>query len=207
MTTLYLIRHAESEMNFSFPHLIGGRSNHSPLTQVGRQQSHRLGLRFKNEKIIFDRYIVSPAIRTKDTFQLTMAAMGLEVEPIIDERIQELHQGDWEGQPRAEIYPPVQHDIQRLKWHFKAPKGESQYEVEQRMTAFADSCHAMFPNKRLGVFTHGMSIKCLLRSIEGWPPETTYNRELDNTAISIIQYQDGRWHSRRINDKTHLLTA
>ncbi len=192
-------------MNFSFPHLIGGRSNHSPLTPKGCQQSFALGLHFKNEGISFDHCIVSPALRTLDSFRLTTQAMGLEIEPIIDDRIQELRQGDWEGKPREEIYPYVQQQIKELGWNFKAPNGESQYEVEQRMIAFANNCHLMYPDKILGVFTHGMAIKCLLRSIEDWPPETTYKRDLDNTAISIIQYHGDRWHSRCINDNRHLI--
>lgn len=56
---------------------------------------------------------------------------------IYDEDLEELSQGDWEGQLRTEIYTPRQlQKINSNNYTFKAPNGESQEEVENRMFDF-----------------------------------------------------------------------
>ena len=51
---LTFIRHAQSEMNLK-THLVCGRSNHSPLTEKGRQQAllaaDRLALQLEQQKV------------------------------------------------------------------------------------------------------------------------------------------------------------
>ena len=66
MLEIYFIRHAECEMNL-LVHLIGGRSNDSPLSSLGACQAHLLGSRFKHEGLKFDYVYCSPAIRTVST--------------------------------------------------------------------------------------------------------------------------------------------
>ena len=52
MLDLYFIRHAESLMN-NKGHLIGGRSNETPLSERGIYQANLLGQRLKHLGIVF----------------------------------------------------------------------------------------------------------------------------------------------------------
>lgn len=60
MLDIYLIRHAESEMNNN-RHLIGGRSNYTQLSQRGIHQANLLGQRLKQSGIVFDNIYSSSA--------------------------------------------------------------------------------------------------------------------------------------------------
>lgn len=212
MTTIDLIRHAESTMNFESPHLIGGRSNHVPLTEKGIQQAIALGRRLKDEGIVYDVWIVSPALRTLETTRIARREMGLDPDDfIVDDTIQELSQGDWEGKPRKEIYTAeVNAERERIGHiNFHAPNGENQLMVEQRMVAFIDNCHSLYPGKRIATITHGLSTKCLMRFVQNWDPKVTYYTEIENTAINQVTYSKthGRWLLNRMNDHAHLLSG
>ena len=56
----------------------------------------------------------------------------------------------------------------------------------------------------VGVFTHGLAIKCLFRGIMQSSSERTYKIEIDNTAITRFRYARNGWHLVTLNDTTHL---
>lgn len=63
-----------------------------------------------------------------------------------------------------------------------------------------------YPEKKtVGIFTHGMAIKCLLRGILDFSPSLTYKINLDNTSITRLKYSAQGWHLVTINDTAHLL--
>jgi broad specificity phosphatase PhoE len=205
MTVLVLIRHAESEMNANGTHLIGGRSNHSPLSEKGASQAHSLGLRLKREAMPIHRWFVSPAVRTRETTRIALSSMEVETDIVIDDRIQELCQGDWEGKLREEFYTPERMtQVDADNWNFKAPNGESQRDVENRMTAFADEIADKHPGETVALVTHGVAIKCLLRGVMDWNPRKTYKTVIQNTSLSVLRH-DGQWTLQRLNDHAHLL--
>ncbi|QHV98229.1 histidine phosphatase family protein [Spirosoma endbachense] len=201
----YLIRHAESQGNLNH-HLIGGRSNHYPLSKAGEQQAIALANRLKREGIDFDCWYSSPAERTKQTaicLRDTVAPMT----PIIwEDRLQELSQGDWEGQLRKTIYTVDQlAAINSNNWHHKAPGGESQFEVEERMYTFLESLFGLESTAKIAVVTHGIAIKCLLRRLLNSSPSMTHKINLANTSLTVVKYQNGEWFIERVNDYAHLM--
>ena len=70
-----LIRHAESVANTQL-HVIGGRSNHSPLTAAGEQQAVELGEKLKAVGYSPDVIYSSPAVRTLETARIALAVTG-----------------------------------------------------------------------------------------------------------------------------------
>ena len=207
ITTLDLIRHPESEMNFKFAHLIGGRSNHSPVTEKGYGQVDKFARRFLIEKPVYAATYVSPAVRTSEMARIVHEKTGAHPQMIVCDDVQEIDQGDWEGKPRKDHHTPeVIARIIDMKGRHKAPNGESQFEVERRMVAFAENCAAIHPGGRIAVYTHGLAIKCLLRFVQNWDPRKTYFTEIDNTSISTISYHHGidEWRLDRVNDRAHL---
>ncbi len=204
MLDLYLIRHAESEVN-NHEELIGGRSNDSPLSLNGKHQAILLSKRLAN---IFDELYSSTAKRAIDTAQPVGEISGYSIDDIIKTpELLELDQGDWEGKPRVEIYTPeVLARINADNWNFTPPNGESQRIVEERMLGWVNkNLVSRYPgNLVVGVFTHGMAIKCLLRGILGFSSGMTYKIVLDNTSITRLKYSDKGWHLITVNDTAHL---
>ncbi len=207
MLDLYLIRHAESEMN-NLP-LIGGRSGNSPLSARGNLQAILVGGRLRYESIFFNEVYSSPAVRAVKTAKEACKMIDYPLDKIVQyAELDELSMGDWEGKPRVEIYTPeMLAHINSNNWEFKAPNGESQREVEERMYGWVKECllSRQDQNLTVGVFSHGMAIKCLLRGIMEFAPKITYKIALDNTSITRLKYTERGWHLMAINDTAHLL--
>jgi len=208
MIDLYLIRHAKSEANET-PHLITGRSNHSPLSEKGERQAHLLGERFRDEGITFDDVYSSTAVRTQETAKIVCSYIGFSLDGIVaNDDFLELDQGDWVGRDRNEIYTPeVLQKINSNNWQFRPPNGESQKEVEDRMYARIeqDVLQQVDQDLRVAVFGHGMAIKCFLRRVMEFTPNITYRIWIKNTGITQLHYKEDGWYPIRINDSSHLI--
>ena len=210
MLNLYLLRHAESQMNLH-PDIISGRINETPLSPLGELQALWLGQRLRNEDIIFDQIYSSTAVRTQQTAKIVCNQIGYPLENILSsEKLLELDQGDWEGQPRVKIYiSETLAKINKDNLNFAPPNGESQKNVEDRMYSWLEENLLNQPNistedRTVGVFTHGLAIKCLFRKIMGSNPAMTYKIVLDNTSITKISYSQTGWHLVKFNDAAHL---
>ena len=207
MLDLFFVRHAESEMNQA-PGIICGRSSSTPLSKKGLLQASKLGARFKNSGTFFDKIYSSPARRTLQTAELITQKIGADVRKIItSDGLQELHQGDWEGQPRDKIYTPeILNEISRSAGTFCPPNGESMQMVENRMinwlkTEFPDDLNSEI--KAL-IVTHGMAISCLLRGILDSAPSMIYKTRIDNTSITRLKKDEKGWHLLGVNDSAHI---
>jgi broad specificity phosphatase PhoE len=193
LVELYMIRHGETEMNKN-KHLVGGRSNKTPTTPHGIWQNKRLGRTMLARNIIPDKVFVSPADRTLDTAYGSLGEMGLDIEPVVQDEIQEQSQGWAEGKLREEVYTDeVQAEIKRLGKDFKLSGGESMNEVGLRMRKWITATVASETAtelQRYFVYTHGGSIKHPASHILGWDHERTYKTEIDNTSVNLFVFQD-----------------
>jgi probable phosphoglycerate mutase len=203
MVELYLIRHAECDINLAYNQTIGGRSHHSPLTDRGKLQAAFLRRRFCIENIVFDSVHSSPAIRAHHT---AIIGTGTDKDIIISPSLQELSQGEWEGKDRAACYTA---DILQVicsdPLHFRAPGGESQYDVETRMHGYVNEQFDGLPTEHTAaLYTHGMAIKCFLRGVLSSSPHMTRMIDINNTAITHVTYHSKQWHIVTINDTAHL---
>ena len=209
MINFYFIRHAECAMNLDVDLYVGGRSNESPLTERGVLQSRLLGRSLTQKGVRFDSVYSSPAVRTRDTAKLSCLEMGFALDRIIQRaEFLELSQGTWEGMVRKEVYTPeMLAEINSNNWHFKAPGGESQKEVEERMLRMIENITRDNggEDRSIGIFGHGVAIKCALRGLFHFSPTITYKIPLDNTSLTKVEYSGDRWYLRGINDTTHLL--
>ncbi len=185
------------------PHLVGGRSNESPLTPKGIEQAKKLGRAMRAKGIVPARAFVSPAIRTIDTARYSLAEMGLDTEPLIQHAIQELGQGLAEGKPRTDVYTDaVRRDIARLGKDFKLEGGESMNDVGLRMRGWISETFATADTeepKRYFVYTHGGAIKYLASHILDWSHRQTYETEIENTSVNLFTLQDGVYRVEYLN--------
>lgn len=202
-TTFYFIRHGQSTGNEN-PHIVCGRSNHQELTQTGIGQGQRLNARLHREKLSFDQCLCSPATRALKTAEISFAGLEPHAPIQIDHRLQEMSQGDWEGQLRADMYTPeVMQSFLTNGGSYKAPNGESQLDVETRMM---DLLHSYKDTGgRFGVVTHAVAIILMLRHLMDAKREITQFLAIENTSLTVLQHQNDVWRIKRINDHAHLL--
>jgi broad specificity phosphatase PhoE len=197
---MYLVRHAESEANIN-SHIIGGRTNESPLTTLGIEQSRRLGEFMLRRNFLPDFVYTSPAVRALQTAQLSLDAAKLIIEPRINDNLQELSQGDWTGLDRTTIYTPEQiSEVEALGKDFKAPGGESMNEVGQRMQdAMNDIANECFDAAETDkapvvfVYTHGLAIRCRASTLLGWSHSKTYKIDTPNASLTCFSCTDDTW--------------
>lgn len=208
MLSVYLFRHAESEGNVNH-HLIGGRSNHYPLTPRGEQQASLLGKRLLAESHQFEALYSSTAVRTQATAALATAEMASSPALLLREELLEISQGQWEGQVRKEVYTPEQVAVVKSNpYDFKPPGGESQRDVEARMYAWlteaVDTHDQEDQSISIGAFTHGFAIKTLLRGMMQSSPIMTYRTIIHNTSLTVLTHDNGMWFIDRVNDYQHI---
>jgi len=200
---LFLFRHGESARN-NERHLIGGRTNHTPLSQRGLEQAVLLGRLLQGTS--FDLVYTSTAPRSIETARITCAEMGYTGSIIPRDELIEISQGDWDGKPRKEVYTPeVLAQINSPPYGtFRPPGGESHLDVEHRMMAFVEEIPTKRDNLVVGVFTHGVTIKCLFRGLMESNPERTYKIVIYNASITRFKHTKRGWHLLTLNDSAHL---
>lgn len=208
MLDLYFIRHGESEANLK-PDFVGGRSDHVHLTENGKKQAELLGERLARTNTIFDKVYSSIANRAYETAIISCQKIGYSIDDIIlSEEIVELNQGNWEGKPRKEVYTPeILKIINSNRWTFKAPNGESQKDVEERMYNWLEKEILDLSDNdcTIGIYSHGFAIKCLFRKIMNSDPHLTYQIQIDNTSITKFTYNQRKFHNLVfLNDVSHL---
>lgn len=204
MSELYLIRHGESEMNTN-AHLIGGRSNDTPLTEQGVQQAQLLGAYLLEQGIVPTDVFASPAIRTMDTARHALSTMGLATEPTIAHEIQEMDQGDFVGRPRIQVYTQeVLDEIKMQGKDFKLKGGESMNGVGRRMYDWVETTVSTLEGRRTFVFGHGLAIRTYLSTLYDWSHAETLSSEIGNTSITKLEYLNKHWELRELSATPHL---
>ena len=194
MTEFLFIRHGETEMN-TRPDLIGGRSNHTPLTERGKKQAAKVG-----EYLLFSSaygkpaaIYSSPAIRAVSTGLIVCAEAGLDALPIVqDERLLEISQGMFEGMPRDGVY----NEENRIRYHLdeldgKLPTGESVLDAQIRKRSFLDETHERHPDGLVIVFGHGLAIRSLAGQIQQLEkPAIVHGLKTNNVSLTRIDVVD-----------------
>jgi broad specificity phosphatase PhoE len=210
LLTVDLIRHAESGMNVDMANAevpyIGGRQNEIDLSGLGEFQAEDLGRFADAEGIVPTDFISSPALRTRRTHELSSTAMGLTVEPLLDDRLQELDQGEWTNQPRS-LYdePDNKAEMERLGGDFAPPGGESMNTVYGRTAASLGSLVTRFANegpRHIWVHTHGVVIKTYIGHLLGWSHEQTYKTAIDNASLTRIVHDGDTWRVIFVNQSS-----
>ena len=139
MTTLFLVRHGQSEWNRIGR--IQGRSE-SPLTALGREQARALGrlLRSALPDPGID-IVASPLSRAFETAAIIAGELGRTVDDVrTDRRIIDFNLGILSGYPGWDAVAADHPELARLRLedpvHFHPPGGESGADVLDRAGAF-----------------------------------------------------------------------
>lgn len=191
MKQLYLFRHAESVFNRDNAHLVGGRSNHAPLTETGEKQAVRLGHWIAARSLMPDVVYISPAVRTVETARISLEAAGIIHSPVLDDRLQELSQGFSEGLLRTQVYTDAV--IARIgieSKDFRLDGGESMNDVALRKRAWAEEALAVEGHEHIFAYTHGFAIRCYVGDLLGWTHEEIRANDHANAHATIVTFAD-----------------
>ena len=196
MTKIYLVRHAEAEGNVY--RRIHGQYD-SRITPNGLRQVEALRTRFQG--IPIDACYTSDLNRTCVTARSVYLPKGLELRR--DRRFREVDLGRWEDIPfgwleRFEPERMTQFNKEPQLWSVKDSETFPEY-TQRFLTALREAAEEN-DEKTIAVFTHG----CVLRGVQyllsgnEWPPYC------DNTAVSLLDYENGAFQIEYLNDSSHL---
>ncbi len=198
----FLVRHGETEWNNT------GRAQgqaDTPLNARGRAQAALTGTRL--QPLEFEAAYSSDLSRVVATAEAIVSARDMPLTKM--ESLREKGFGDWEGMTFAEVeerHPSLFRRLFDEDIVFAPPGGESDQQLYDRLSAAADSltgAHADSEGNIL-VVAHGGSLRALIVSLMGMPPEYMWRLRLSNCGITVVNIFDGGAALELLNDTSHL---
>lgn len=202
-TTLYLIRHGETEWNLN-----GRWQGHAdvPLNDKGLRQARLLAERLLNEGVQFDAIYSSDLTRAYQTAWEVGALLKTAVQLL--PALRELDMGNWSGLTRDEIRAQYPKHYGRLEQGEDVPRGvsgETLNGMNKRVVEVIEAMAMRHPDETLAMVSHGGPIRAILqylikKNVKAEMPK----RHIGNTSITILRYRFYRWQIDSINDTSHL---
>lgn len=191
MTTIGLIRHGITEWNY-----LGKAQGVAdiPLNDTGRQQASAIGERLAClEK--WDLIISSDLKRAAETAQIISNKINLSISHF-DKRIREINCGEIEGTNEEERIEKWGRNWRDLDLGI-----EKSEDVSRRGIEFLEEIVSTYKGKRILIISHGALIGLTLQKVL---PEKFTKTNMDNTSITILNFQEGEWDCPLYNCTEHL---
>ena len=201
MTIIYLIRHAEAEGNLY--RRMHGHYN-GLVTGKGHVQIDLLEKRFVGEHI--DAVYSSDLKRAVDTAAAIYEPHDLPL--VMSERLREVKMGVWEEKPwgYSDYYDP---EMSRnfsndpAKWQIEG--GEDYYNVRRRLYGYISEAAKNHSGGSIAVFSHGFAIRAFVCQIKNIESHEVYKLPYcDNTAVTLLHYENGNFDVEYYGDASHL---
>jgi len=140
-------------------------------------------LKVKLAQVKFDAVYASPLQRCTKLAH----ALGLgEVQ--LDERLKELHFGDWEMQAWDAI-PRDVFDVWASDYaNLAPPNGESFSQLHFRTKRFVEDVSSHSQGKEIAVVTHGGVIRALLADVLNMPLKGLFRMEIDHASVTQVSF-------------------
>ncbi len=178
-------------------YLISTSDADTPLTPHGKQQAYTTGLALLRISTRPDVIIVSPYLRTVQTWEWITAGWPKPVEAkvLYDERIVEQKLGmkelfnDWRF---FHVFYPDQAALYHKQgdYNYCNPQGESKDDVRLRARLLLHTLTREFSNEVVWLVTHHLTILCIRSLIERWTPEefTSIDQSQKPRNCSVTRY-------------------
>ena len=201
-TTLYLIRHGETEWN-----VIGRWQGHADisLNDVGRRQAELVANRLRAEGVRFDGIYSSDLSRAYHTAWAIGSAVGVAVQ--LFPPLREIDLGNWSGLTRDDIRQHYPVELALLEQGQDIPRGgaESNAALTKRVSEAVRALAEQHPGETLCLVSHGGALRALMRqATNSWRVKKLEAHHLGNTSISIMTFENGEWDIVSYNDIAHL---
>lgn len=183
VTTLYLIRHGETEGS-EVKRYKG--SIDVPLSEKGIRQIKRASDFIKDK---LTAVYCSPLSRALKSAEIISEPHGLK--PVVIHGIRERSFGIWEGMSFDEIkekYPEEFEAWADNPLKYNPVEGESTIEVRDRVIRALDMILNNHNDEHIAIIAHGGVNRIILCHIMGIPLENIFRIEQDNAAVNIIEF-------------------
>jgi len=198
-----MIRHAEAEGNiYRRAH---GHYN-GLITRKGYSQIERLRERFKSERI--NAVYSSDLTRTIETAKALSVPRDLEI--ITTEKLREIGFGTyediaWGNMEHSDPQMSALFNSDPANWH--VPGSESYESVLTRLTGFIVDVAVRHEGESIALFSHGFAIRAYITKLLGYKSHESNNVKYhDNTAVTVLHYEDGEISIKLQGDNSHLST-
>lgn len=186
---VYLVRHGQTDWNVE--RRLQGQAD-TDINETGRRQATANGellARIVEDPSAFD-FVASPLRRTRETMERIRTAMGLD--PLgysTDDRLKEIHFGDWQGFTYAELErqaPGSGAARSQDKWHFLPPGegGESYAMLTARVSDWLSTVR-----RPTICVAHGGIVRAVFRIVGGLSAEEC--SVMDVPQDRILRIEDG----------------
>lgn len=199
-TTLYFVRHGQSEGNLQ--DLFCGHTD-APLTDLGRRQARGVASYF--DSIHVDAIYASDLIRAYDTALPLSEKKGISI--MKSEGLREIFAGQWEGMPFPEL---LKTPMGRVWWEdtgLATPVGgESVAALQARIVSEVSRIARENEGKSVCIFTHFTPIYALRTHWAGVPLEEMKRMpKPPNASVTVAEYENGVFSALvKFGDTSHL---
>lgn len=202
-TTIYLIRHGETDWNVQ-----GLWQGHTdvPLNAIGHEQAQLLAQRLHTERVRFDVIYSSDLTRAYQTAWQIGSMMNIPVEMLPP--LREIDLGAWSGMTREQIQERFPVEFELLKQGQDIPRGgaETLAALQKRVVSVIVAMVKQHPGERLAFVTHGGPVRMMLSYVcQQFDVSQLPCKHIANTSITILTHtaSDG-WELVLCNDVAHL---
>lgn len=188
MTHLYLIRHGQTDWNVEGRYQ--GQSD-VPLNPLGLEQARKMAEALKDAGIT--------AIYSSDLGRAHQTALALGectgAPVVVDPRLREVNQGEWEGRLVTEIQ-----ELYREVWARRRanpldvppPGGETVAQVRERVLDAVNEILKRHPDDRVAIVSHGLALAVILGQHRQLPIEQIWNLIPANAQWQAIEWVVGK---------------
>lgn len=200
-TTLYLVRHGETEWNIK--NIIQGQSD-SELSEEGlKAAKNSTGL---IESIKPDVIYSSDLGRALKTAEIIIN--GNDYKIIKDKGLRELSFGKFEGYSWEQLkgmYPEETLGYERnIDGTCMPPEGESWVQFRERILDAIEILVRENSGKNILVITHGGFIRTFLRHLKNIPPGQRSEFKIDNLSLTVIEHNESGYQIKKEGSTGHI---
>lgn len=174
------------------------------LTEKGHLQAKCVAERIRD--IPIDVLYSSSLQRTMQTASYISEVKGLPV--ITSDQLKEINGGDWEDLTWSELQEnwPVEYEVWENNPHLhRMPNGESMEEFQKRLLDEVMYIINRHEGKNICIVTHGTAIRAMMCHFRACTLEEMNNVAwCDNTALTIIDFEEGVFTTETEGNATHL---
>ena len=197
----YFIRHGQTDLNLKG--IVQGRGVNSPLNATGRTQAKAFFDAYK--EVPFDKVYISTLLRTEQTVA-DFIDLGIPVEQLVG--LDEISWGDYEGKVQGSAimdgFGKVVDEWRSGNLDFRITNGESPNEVVKRQKEAIAHMLEQQDEHTVLVCLHGRALRILLTHLTGVPVEQMDDFPHTNTALYILNYEDGVFSISDYYNTAHL---
>lgn len=185
MTTIYFVRHGQSEANVK---RVFAGSWDAPLTALGKEQAACTAAYLADKPISV--VYASDLRRAADTGAAVSAVKGVPLHTT--NRLREIQAGDWEGKSFDELQQDAAYAVwMRTIGLARCTGGESVAELQQRIKAVVDEIVRRHPNESVCIATHATPIRVMEGVWTNTPLELLHTVSwVSNASVTVAEYDD-----------------